>query len=143
VRLRFFRSADGSVYEQTKQGKPKLPLIPKETQQPLIDQLNSAIDDIPLAPAGSTVPVRTPTIGSRYQRDDKVRQFIIAQAKSVCEYCGELGFLLPDGNHYLEAHHIIALEHFQLLRSQLKQLFSLYFQGVLESGTATVLIKPL
>jgi 5-methylcytosine-specific restriction protein A len=36
-------------------------------------------------------------------------QFIIQQAKGVCEYCGELGFLLPDGNHYLEAHHIIAL----------------------------------
>ena len=109
VRLRFFRSDDGSVYVQTKQGKPKLPLIPKETQQPLIDQLNSTIDDIPFAPAGSTVPSRAPTTGTRYQRDDKVRRFIIEQAKGVCEYCGELGFLLPDGSHYLEAHHIIAL----------------------------------
>ncbi|HEX3857232.1 MAG TPA: HNH endonuclease [Verrucomicrobiae bacterium] len=70
---------------------------------------NSAIDDIPVAPIGSEVPGKAPTVGSRYQRDDKVRQFIIEQAKGVCEYCGELGFLLPDGNHYLEAHHIIAL----------------------------------
>ena len=38
-----------------------------------------------------------------------MRRFIIEQAKGVCEYCGELGFLLPDGSHYLEAHHIISL----------------------------------
>ena len=109
VRLRFFRSDDGNVYVQTKQGKPKLQLIPKEIQQPLVGQLNSAIDDIPFAPTGSAVPNKTQIIGSRYQRDDKVRQFILEQAKGVCEYCRELGFLLPDGNHYLEAHHIIAL----------------------------------
>jgi len=109
VRLRFFRSADGNVYVQTKRRKPKLQLIPKEIQQPLIEQFNSAIDDIPLAPAGITMPSKTPTAGFRYQRKEEVRQFIIEQAKGVCEYCGELGFLLPDGNHYLEAHHIIAL----------------------------------
>jgi hypothetical protein len=105
ARLRFFRSDNGNIYVQTKQGKPQLPL-PKEIQ---IDHLNSAVDDIPFAPIGSVVPIRTPTTGSRYQRDDKVRQFIIEQAKGVCEYCGKLDFLLLDGNHYLEAHHIIAL----------------------------------
>ncbi len=70
---------------------------------------NSTIDDIPSAPIGSKVPGRTQTVGSRYQRDEKVRRFVIAQAKGACEYCRELGFLLPDGSHYLEAHHIIAL----------------------------------
>jgi 5-methylcytosine-specific restriction protein A len=34
---------------------------------------------------------------------------VVEQAKGACEYCRELGFLLPDGSHYLEAHHIIAL----------------------------------
>jgi hypothetical protein len=70
---------------------------------------NSAIDDIPTAPIGSQAPGRMSTTGSRYQRDEKVRQFVIKQAKGACEYCRELGFLLPDGSHYLEAHHIIAL----------------------------------
>jgi len=71
---------------------------------------NSAIDDIPLSmPAGSAMPSKTQSSSSRYQRDDKVRRFVIEQAKGVCEYCGELGFLLPDGSHYLEAHHIISL----------------------------------
>jgi len=70
---------------------------------------NSAIDDIPSAPIGSKVPGRTPTAGSRYQRDEEVRRFVIEQAKGACEYCRELGFVLSDGSHYLEAHHIIAL----------------------------------
>jgi len=70
---------------------------------------NSVIDDIPAAPIGSKVPGRTSTTSSRYQRDEKVRRFVLERAKGICEYCGELGFLLPDGNHYLEAHHIIAL----------------------------------
>jgi 5-methylcytosine-specific restriction endonuclease McrA len=70
---------------------------------------NSAIDDIPSAPIGSEVPGRTPTAGSRYQRIESVRQFVIEQAKGTCEYCRKLGFPLPDGNRYLEAHHIIAL----------------------------------
>jgi len=114
VRLRVFRADDGSFYVQTKQGKPKLfiaadLLTHKEAQQPPTDLPNSAIDDIPSAPAGSKVPGRTSTAGSRFQRDEKVRRFVTGQAKGACEYCRELGFLLPDGSHYLEAHHIIAL----------------------------------
>jgi hypothetical protein len=70
---------------------------------------NSTIDDIPSAPIGSEVPGKTPTAGSRYQRDECVRQFVIEQAKGTCEYCRKLGFLLPGGSRYLEAHHIIAL----------------------------------
>ena len=70
---------------------------------------NSAIEDIPSAPIGSNVPGEVPTGGLRYQRSEPVRRFVLEQAKGVCEYCRELGFLLPDGNHYLETHHIIAL----------------------------------
>jgi hypothetical protein len=112
IRLRFFRANNGNVYVQTKQHKPELfiavsSLDLHETQPPL-DQ-NSTIEDILSAPIGSIVPSRTPTVGSRYQRDENVRRFVIEQAKGACEYCHELGFLLPDGSHYLEAHHIIAL----------------------------------
>ena len=70
---------------------------------------NSAIDDIPSAPIGSITPSRTPTTGFKYQRNEEVRRFVIEQANGACEYCRELGFLLSDGRHYLEAHHIIAL----------------------------------
>jgi hypothetical protein len=113
VRLRFFRANNGNVYVQTKQDKPGLfigvsSLNLNEGQSPLVQE-NSAIEDIPLAPIGSTLPSRTPTAGFRYQRDEEVRRFVIEQAKGACEYCCELGFLLPDGSHYLEAHHIIAL----------------------------------
>jgi hypothetical protein len=73
------------------------------------DLQNSAIDDIPSAPIGSKTPDRTESSGWRYQRDDKVRKFVIEQAKGTCEYCGKLGFVLPDDNRYLEARHIIAL----------------------------------
>jgi HNH endonuclease len=86
-----------------------LPDQQKETQQPPFDPINSTINDIPSAPIGCEAPGRTPTNSSRYQRDDKVRSFVIEQAKGICEYCNELGFLRPDGTHYLEAHHIIAL----------------------------------
>jgi 5-methylcytosine-specific restriction protein A len=70
---------------------------------------NSVINDIPAGPIGFQVPGRKQVSGYQYQRDEKVRRHIIMQARGVCEYCGETGFLLPDGRHYLEAHHIIAL----------------------------------
>ena len=31
------------------------------------------------------------------------------RAKGKCEYCGCEGFILPNGQRYVEAHHIIAL----------------------------------
>jgi 5-methylcytosine-specific restriction protein A len=70
---------------------------------------NSTVDDIPVGPIGCKVPGRTSIVSYRYERDEKIRRLVIKQARGVCEYCGELGFLLPDGSHYLEAHHIIAL----------------------------------
>jgi 5-methylcytosine-specific restriction endonuclease McrA len=80
-----------------------------DTSNSEADLQNSAINDIPSAPIGSKTPDRIETSGLRYQRDDKVRKFVIQQAEGTCEYCGKLGFLLPDDSRYLEAHHIIAL----------------------------------
>ncbi len=74
-----------------------------------VDSQKSAIRDCDSALLGTTAPDRATSVGWRYQRDDRVRQFVMEQAKGICEYCGELGFLLPDGGHYLEAHHVIAL----------------------------------
>ena len=77
--------------------------------QTMIGLQNSAIDDIPFPPTGSKLPDRIESSGWRYQRDEKVRSFILQQAKGTCEYCGKLGFVLPDDSRYLEAHHIISL----------------------------------
>jgi len=75
-----------------------------------LEPSDSAIDDIPAAaPIGCESPHRTESSGWRYQRNDEVRKHILRQAKGTCEYCGKLGFLLPNGNRYLETHHIIAL----------------------------------
>jgi hypothetical protein len=70
---------------------------------------NSAISDCGSPPIGTASPDRAATCGWRYQRNNQVRRHVIQQAKGTCEYCGKLGFLLPEGSHYLEAHHVIAL----------------------------------
>jgi len=110
--MRFLGFACGSPKKSSKIPEA-LRKYPTSELQALVNERvglqNSAIDDIPSAPIGSEVPGRTPTAGSRYQRVEKVRRFVIKQANGACEYCRELGFLLPHGRRYLEAHHIIAL----------------------------------
>src|SRR5579859_3195625 len=63
-----------------------------------------AINDL-----GTDSPERQLSQGWSYPRDPKVRDAVLARAKGCCEYCGVPGFLKPDGNRYLETHHIIAL----------------------------------
>jgi hypothetical protein len=70
---------------------------------------NSAISDCDSPPIGTLSPDRAATSGWRYQRNNQVRRHVIEQAEGICECCGKLGFLLPDGSHYLEAHHVIFL----------------------------------
>jgi hypothetical protein len=63
-----------------------------------------AINDL-----GTDSPERQLSQGWSYPRDPKVRDAVLARAKGCCEYCGVPGFLKPNGNRYLETHHIIAL----------------------------------
>lgn len=63
-----------------------------------------AVSDI-----GTDDPVTDQVTGIRYRRDPQVRSTVEARAKGRCEYCGSLGFQRPDGSHYVETHHIIAL----------------------------------
>jgi 5-methylcytosine-specific restriction protein A len=49
--------------------------------------------------------VRT-VIATVRQRSSEVRLYALRRARGVCEYCGVLGFRLPDGSIYLETHHI-------------------------------------
>lgn len=68
------------------------------------DPLYGALDDL-----GTEDPARILYSGYTYLRDPKVRSAVLARAAGHCEYCGELGFLKPDGYRYLETHHVIAL----------------------------------
>lgn len=63
-----------------------------------------AIDDI-----GTDTPSRVNVSGVAYARDQKIRAAVKLRAAGKCEFCGELGFMCPDGTRYLECHHIIAL----------------------------------
>jgi hypothetical protein len=67
-------------------------------------QTLDAIDDL-----GSDQPEQVSYTGLRYVRDQRVRAAVMSRAGGVCEYCGAQGFLCPDGSHYLEAHHSLAL----------------------------------
>lgn len=45
-----------------------------------------------------------------FVRDPAVRAFVLEQAGGICELCGERGpFLTPDGDWFLEVHHVIQL----------------------------------
>jgi 5-methylcytosine-specific restriction protein A len=65
---------------------------------------SNAINDI-----GTDSPDRAKSVKWVYARDPKIRATVMRRANGKCELCGELGFKQPDGKHYLECHHIIAL----------------------------------
>ncbi|CAJ4550192.1 putative restriction endonuclease [Burkholderia pseudomallei] len=69
----------------------------------------SAIDDYDVVPEGAANPARISRTANGYRRDDAVRRFVLNRAAGRCEYCGTPGFEMPNGGHYLEAHHVIAL----------------------------------
>ena len=68
-----------------------------------------ALDDLGLPPPGVDEPDRVWGISGGYRRDPRVREYVIQQAHGRCEYCRALGFALPNGSSYLEAHHILGL----------------------------------
>jgi 5-methylcytosine-specific restriction protein A len=69
-----------------------------------------AIDDLAgAAPTGNESPDRALHSGYSYKRDPKVRAHVIKRSNGRCEYCGSPGFLMANGDRYIEAHHVIAL----------------------------------
>lgn len=67
-------------------------------------QGHDAIDDI-----GADAPPRRTVEVAAYVRDPRIREAVKKRANGRCELCGELGFAMPDGEHYIECHHVIAL----------------------------------
>lgn len=69
----------------------------------------SAFDDLDDVPEGALLPERLRMEGFAYKRNRMVRDHVFCRSKGRCEYCGEEGFLMKNGNRYIEAHHIIGL----------------------------------
>lgn len=76
-----------------------------------LDLQNLAVDDLDQDDLGSDTPNRSKSEVAFYQRDPEVRKKVLKMADGKCEYCNKEGFLKPDGNRYLETHHIIALSN--------------------------------
>lgn len=70
---------------------------------------NDGLRDLEFAPLGNEFPDRALKSSAIVIRDAKVRSHVLKLANGKCECCGELGFLMSNGKHYLEAHHVIAL----------------------------------
>jgi hypothetical protein len=68
------------------------------------DTGSNAVDDL-----GADTPDRAKSETWSYVRDSGVREAVLRRANGMCEFCGRLGFMKPDGIRYLECHHIIAL----------------------------------
>lgn len=74
------------------------------------ETISDAIDDLDAWPEGIAKPEKVNRSVSTYPRNVEVRRAVLSRAKGRCEFCGEEGFIMQDGNrHYLEAHHIITL----------------------------------
>lgn len=58
---------------------------------------------------GAEHPVQKTIKGLVWERSALVRQRVLARSGGFCEYCAEPGFLKPNGDIYLETHHVIAL----------------------------------
>jgi hypothetical protein len=54
-------------------------------------------------------PERRQISGEVFDRSRLVRSRVLLRAKGNCEWCGEGGFLMANGNIYLETHHIVPL----------------------------------
>jgi 5-methylcytosine-specific restriction endonuclease McrA/alkylated DNA nucleotide flippase Atl1 len=83
---------------------PELVYLSLAEGRPTANQ--DAVNDI-----GTDDPIAEQVTGIRFRRDPKVRGAAEARAQGRCEYCGSFGFKRPDGSHYVETHHIIALAH--------------------------------
>jgi 5-methylcytosine-specific restriction enzyme A len=67
------------------------------------------VDQHSIDDADTGEPKRRMVTGSAFARDREIRDQALARAVGFCEYCGEPGFEMANGNIYLETHHIVPL----------------------------------
>ena len=58
------------------------------------DALADLFDSVP---EGAEIPERQPSVGTGFRRDPMIRAYVLKRAKGHCEYCGEAGFLMANG----------------------------------------------
>lgn len=58
---------------------------------------------------GSEKPSQSAQSVQRFNRNPKVREWVLGRANGKCEYCGQSGFEMTSGAIYLETHHIVPL----------------------------------
>lgn len=68
----------------------------------LVDQFS--IPDYP-----DQITERRSKTGEVYLRSAAVRQIALSRAQGKCEWCREMGFVMPRGEIFLETHHIVPL----------------------------------
>lgn len=63
-----------------------------------------------LAPAGAVVPRSRTGQVTEYERDPKVKAWVLHNSGGTCELCGRQGpFVGTDGSRFLELHHVVPL----------------------------------
>jgi hypothetical protein len=86
-------------------------LAPKEQstllQQGVVD--SPRLNNVGLPP-GQQHPKKLSSTQQIYERDNAVRAWVLEKVRGICELCLEEGpFLLPNGERYLEVHHVVPL----------------------------------
>lgn len=69
----------------------------------------TTVDQFDLQPPGHPEPQQVDVHGKAFVRSEAVRRAVLARANGRCEFCGEGGFELPNGDRFLETHHIVPL----------------------------------
>ena len=69
----------------------------------------SAIDDLDDPSTGNDSPEYKKRMAGAYVRDPEVRRRVLLRANGVCEFGSCTTFSKPNGQAYLEAHHVISL----------------------------------
>ena len=102
----------GGVHEHIRHLREKwgIQCEEKDGQWRMVGTDKSADDDLPEGPPpGCEDPKQSKHTVTTYTRNPAVRAYVLTQARGRCEYCDQLGFLKSNGEHYLEAHHLLAL----------------------------------
>lgn len=65
-----------------------------------------------MIPRGKVTPKKNLNAsGEGYERDQRVRDWVLTQANGICEYCEEPApFFTAEGKPFLEGHHVVPLE---------------------------------
>ena len=106
------KQARGSIHEHILHLREKwgIDCVEKDGKWRMSGTDKSALDDLPEGPpAGCEEPGRSSRTVHTYTRDPAVRAYVLRNANGRCEYCGATSFVKPNGEFYLEAHHLLAL----------------------------------